>query len=192
MLFSMKSYQLCLCLHDWTWGMMPHGGRTEQNTRQGRKFNCQSSVLEPWLKKNSKNKNKSNNKNVQCQTSSKDIKKSVSFAQSKSDFHSISPLPACRWRQTRLQESWVLHSHGSRTRCRTRSVRWLARWPRPRPCRPPPPPPPPPCPPPLSPHPPPPNSAPMRWSYSPSLRSRTGNWYSSHNFATLPFTFSRR
>lgn len=80
----------------------------------------------------------------------------------------------CRWRQTRLLVSWVLLSHGWRTRCPTRSVRWLARWPRPHPCRPLLPPPPPLCPRLASPHPRRPSSVLMMWSYLPSSRSRTG------------------
>lgn len=80
-----------------------------------------------------------------------------------------------RWRQTRLLVGWVRLSHGWRTRCPTRSVRWLARWRHPHPCRP--------LPPPLPPHhflrppchhPHPLSSALMMWSCSLSLRSRIG------------------
>lgn len=79
-----------------------------------------------------------------------------------------------RWRQTRLLVGWVRLSHGWRTRCPTRSVRWLARWRHPRPCRPLPP---------LPPHlflrpswhyPRLRSSALMMWSCSLSLRSRIG------------------
>lgn len=79
-----------------------------------------------------------------------------------------------RWRQTRLLVGWVRLSHGWRTQCPTRSVRWLARWRHPHPCRPLPPPPPR-----LSLHPPcrrprPPSSAPTMWSCSLNWRSRIG------------------
>lgn len=79
-----------------------------------------------------------------------------------------------RWRQTRFLAGWVRLSHGWRTRCPTRSVRWLTRWRHPHPCRPLPPLPPhrflrPPCH-----HPRPLSSAQMMWNCSLSLRSRIG------------------
>lgn len=82
----------------------------------------------------------------------------------------------CRWRQTGLLESWVLLSHGWRTRSPSPSVRWLARWPRPHLYRPPPLPPPRLCPRPPSRRPRRRSLAQTMWSCSPSSRSKTGQW----------------